>query len=545
MLLTTGHFIGIVKETSQAGTSEASARELYLGGKIEPREYQISLYKEAVERNTLIVLPTGLGKTIIAALVADYILRRNNEKVIFLAPTRPLISQHYDTLKKLLDLDDNEISKFTGEVDNEDRLLKWVTSKVVVSTPQVVLNDMRNGLFNISKYGLIIFDEAHRATGNYAYVEIARNFLDARRRLILGITASPGGDREKLNEITEVLGIEAVRIKSESDPDVHRYMGGIDLKVRKLDLPDYIREVSGILRKVIDRLTEKIKPAGIMTPGRFSRSQLASKIGEVIERAKNGEPNLFSVVTYISAAIRIDYLLEYLESQGVEIAFDYANEILGSEEKTLKKTATIVTKMPEFNQFMVRLNDLKNQKLDNPKMRTVLEMCEDQISSNPDSRVIVFTHFRKTSDLLVNYLSEKSTLLRPVRFIGQSTKSGDEGLKQKDQDILLQKFRSNVYNVLVATSVAEEGLDIPATDLVIFFEPVPSEIRSIQRRGRTGRTHAGAVRILMYDGTRDAGYYFSAIKKETRMKKNIEKLQDSQPARTRKKTGPTSLDDFN
>lgn len=544
MLLTIGHFLGIVKGSSGTGSRKTSEKEIYLGGKIEPREYQISLFKEAIKRNTLIVLPTGLGKTIIAALVADHVIRKENEKVIFLAPTRPLISQHYDTLKKLLDLDENEISKFTGEVDNEDRLLKWVTSRVVVSTPQVVLNDMRNGLFNIAKYGLIVFDEAHRATGNYAYVEIARNFLDARSKLILGITASPGGDREKLDEITEVLGIEAVRIKSENDPDVRSYMGGIDLKVTKLELPEYIREVASILRRVIDRLSDKIKPAGIMAPGRFSRSLLASKIGEVIQRAKNGEPNLFSVVTYISAAIRIDYLLEYLESQGVEIAWDYVNEILNSDEKTLKKTASIVTKMPEFNQFMVRLKDLMDQKLDNPKMRTVLQMCEDQISDNPESRVIVFTHYRKTSDLLATYLSGKSSLLRPVRFIGQASKSGDEGLKQKDQDILLQKFRSNVYNVLVATSVAEEGLDIPATDLVIFFEPVPSEIRSIQRRGRTGRTHAGSVRILMYEGTRDAGYYYSAIRKESRMKKNIQKLQSSQPEPSVKKKGPTSLDDF-
>lgn len=534
-----------MKETTGRSSTRSEAKSSYLGGRIEPREYQINLYREAIERNTLIVLPTGLGKTIIAALVADHVLNVRKEKVIFLAPTRPLISQHFETLKKLLLLDDNEISKFTGEVDNEDRLLKWVTSRVVVATPQVVLNDMRNGLFNISSYGLIVFDEAHRATGNYAYVEIARNFLDSRRRLILGITASPGGDREKLNEINEVLGIEAVRIKSENDPDVQKYMGGIDLKVRKLQLPDYIREVSTLLRRVMDHITDKIKPAGIMTPGRFSRSELASKIGEVIERARNGEPNLFSVVTYISAAIRLDYLLEYLESQGVEIAYDYVNEILGSDEKTLKKTASIVSKMPDFNRFLVRLKDLVDQKLENPKMSAVLEMCEEQISGNPESRVIVFTHFRKTSDLLTSYLSEKSSFLRPIRFIGQSTKSGDDGLKQKDQDMILQKFRSNVYNVLVATSVAEEGLDIPATDLVIFFEPVPSEIRSIQRRGRTGRTHAGVVRILMYEGTRDAGYYFSAIRKESRMRKNIEKLQADNPEPKRRPTGKSpSLDDF-
>lgn len=518
----------------------------FFGGRIEPRDYQVSLFRDAIERNTLIVLPTGLGKTIIAAMVAEYVLKQRKEKVIFLAPTRPLITQHFDTMKKLLDLGDDEISKFTGEVDNEDRLLKWVTSRVVVSTPQVVLNDMRSGLFNIASFGLIIFDEAHRASGNYAYVDIARNFLDARHRLILGITASPGGDREKLDEINKVLGIEAVRIKTENDPDVQKYMGGIDLRVTNLKLPPYIQELAGLLRVVEDQITDRIRAAGVFRPGRFSRSEVAQKIGEVIQRARNGEKNLFVTVTYMSAAIRIDYLLEYLESQGLEIAYDYANEILNSEEKSLKKTASIAGKIPEFNSFLVRIKDLMEQGLENPKMKTVLDLCEEQISENPDSRVIVFTHFRKTSDLLTSYLRDKSALLRPIRFIGQAGKTGDEGLKQKDQDLILQKFRNNIFNVLVATSVAEEGLDIPATDLVIFFEPVPSEIRSIQRRGRTGRTHAGTVRILMFEGTRDAGYYFSSIRKETRMKKNIQKFQDAQPEPDRKSVGANpSLDDFN
>lgn len=535
-----------MSDDSSDSHSHRNGKEDFFGGRIEPREYQVSLYRDAIERNTLIVLPTGLGKTIIAAMVAEYVLKQRKEKVIFLAPTRPLITQHFETLKKLLGLEEGEISKFTGEVDNEDRLLKWVTSSVVVSTPQVVLNDMRNGLFNIGNYGLIIFDEAHRATGNYAYVDIARNFIDARHRLILGITASPGGDREKLNEINEVLGIEAVRIKTENDPDVVKYMGGIDLKITSLKLPPHIKELADLLRIVIDKITDKIRAAGVFRPGRFSRSEVAQKIGEVIQRAKSGEKNLFVTVTYMSAAIRIDYLLEYLESQGLEIAWDYVNEIMSSEEKTLKKTASIAGKLPEFNSFLVRLKDLNEQNLENPKMRAVLDMCENQISDNPDSRVIVFTHFRKTSDLLTNYLRDRSALLRPIRFIGQAGKSGDEGLKQKDQDIILQKFRNNIFNVLVATSVAEEGLDIPATDLVIFFEPVPSEIRSIQRRGRTGRTHAGTVRILMYEGTRDAGYYFSSLRKESKMKKNIQKLQDAQPEPKRKKIGPNPrLDDFN
>ena len=519
--------------------------EKFLGGKVEPRDYQINLYMGAKEQNTLIVLPTGLGKTVIAAMVAEYVIMEKKENVLFLAPTKPLVSQHYETLKELLSLDEKSISKFTGEVDNEDRLLRWVTSKLVVSTPQVVINDLRNGLFDISRFGLIVFDEAHRASGNYAYVEIASSFLGCKKRLILAITASPGADRDRLDEITSALRIESVRIKSESDPDVRKYMGGIDIETVILPVPAHIKEVAALLRQVIDNVNAKIRSSGVIKSGRISRSELASKVRELVVEAKNGNKNLFGVIPYVTAAIRLDYLLEYLESQGLEVAYDYISDILNSEEKTLKRTASIVSRMPEFSEFMARLEELQSRGLENSKMAKILVLCEEQISANPDSRVIVFTHFRKTSDLMAGYLKNKSTLLRPARFIGQSSRSGDEGLSQKDQDMILQKFRNNVFNVLVATSVAEEGLDIPATDLVIFFEPVPSEIRSIQRRGRTGRTHAGEVKILIYEGTRDSGYYFSSKRKESRMKTNIERIQDKpdQPA-GKKIARKSNLDDF-
>ena len=516
-----------------------------LGGKVEPREYEIIIFREAAEMNTLIVLPTGLGKTIIAAMVAENVLLNRREKVLFLAPTRPLVAQHYDTFRKLLDLKDSEISKFTGEVDNEDRLLRWATCRAVIATPQVVLNDLRNGLFDISRFGLMVFDEAHRATGNYAYVDIARHFLDSRKRLILGMTASPGAGRERLDEVTQALGIESIIIKSENDPDVRNYVGGIDIELVRMALPPYIRNLSTLLRKVLNRIADRLRNAGIVSSPNFSRSDVASKMGDVISRARSGEANLFGIIPYMTAAIRIDYALEYLESQGLEIASEYIQEILESQEKTLKRTTSILSKMQDFQEFSEKLQEEIREGHENPKMVTALRLSEDQVSSNRESRIIIFTHFRKTSELLVAYLSSHSGVLRPVRFVGQSSRGSDEGISQKEQEAILQKFRENEFNVLVATSVAEEGLDIPSTDLVIFFEPVPSEIRSIQRRGRTGRTHAGAVKILMYEGTRDSGYYYSSLRRESRMKRNIERISDS-PGRPKpmKKTKEPSLDDF-
>lgn len=491
------------------------------GGNIEPREYQLNLFNSAREKNTLIVLPTGLGKTVIAAMLANYIISEKKERVLFLAPTRPLIHQHFETLKELLKLDDREISEFTGEVDNEDRSLFWITSKLIVSTPQVALNDLQHGLYDISKFGLIVFDEAHRATGNYAYVNIAQRYLELRPRLILAITASPGWNKEKFSEIVKLLGIENVEIRNENDSDVKKYFGGINIESIRLKRSEEEIQLSNIIKKISGNIATRLKDMNVIESTKVSRSELAKLVPDLAQKAKEGNKNLFTIIPYITALIRLDYLLEYLETQGIEIAYDYLNQMLDSEEKTLQRTVTILSKFTEFAELRIKMKDLIDRHPVNQKMYMTLRLCENEIAENPDGRIIVFTHFRKTSELLSDYLKKNSKVLKPVRFVGQSSKELDQGMSQRIQEDIIGKFRNGDYNVLVATSVAEEGLDIPATDLVIFYEPVPSEIRSIQRRGRTGRTHTGEVKILLYEGTRDIGYYISSMRREAKMNRNI------------------------
>jgi Fanconi anemia group M protein len=111
------------------------------------------------------------------------------------------------------------------------------------------------------------------------------------------------------------------------------------------------------------------------------------------------------------------------------------------------------------------------------------------------------------------------------RFVGQATKDAEKGLSQKKQIAALTRFRDGEFRVLVATSVGEEGLDVPSTDMVIFYEPVPSEIRSIQRRGRTGRSAAGRVVVLVTKGTSDDVYRYVSQSKERRMQKNMQQMR--------------------
>ena len=150
-------------------------------------------------------------------------------------------------------------------------------------------------------------------------------------------------------------------------------------------------------------------------------------------------------------------------------------------------------------------------------------LVEKQIHESPESRVIVFTNYRDTAELVTNSLKEVPGI-KPVKFVGQASNYMDKGLTQKQQVEIIQKFKDGEFNTLVATSVAEEGLDIPATDLVVFFEPIPSEIRSIQRKGRTGRKHEGRVVILLAKGSKDEAYFWSSNRKEQRMVKTMKNI---------------------
>ena len=146
---------------------------------------------------------------------------------------------------------------------------------------------------------------------------------------------------------------------------------------------------------------------------------------------------------------------------------------------------------------------------------------EVKIEENPDGKIMVFTQYRDTCDMLVEKLSRVKDA-RVTKLIGQSK----GGLKQKEQIKLLEDFRNGIYNVLVSTSVGEEGLDIASTDMVVFYEPIPSEIRTIQRRGRTGRKDIGEVYVLVAKGTRDEVFEKTSEKKEQLMKENLKKVNE-------------------
>ncbi|MFW9872595.1 MAG: DEAD/DEAH box helicase, partial [Candidatus Thorarchaeota archaeon] len=197
---------------------------------ITRRDYQENIFINCLNHNCLVVIPTGLGKTVIALMLAVHRLtEKPNSRVVFLAPTKPLVEQHYKSFTKLTLLPPESLQLLTGAIAPEKRDTIWSNAKIAFMTPQVLQNDLISGLYSIKDVSLMIFDECHRAIGDYAYCFIAKKYMeDKGLHQILGLTASPGSTQEKINEIKENLFIDHVEIRTDKDIDVRHFVQKVD-----------------------------------------------------------------------------------------------------------------------------------------------------------------------------------------------------------------------------------------------------------------------------------------------------------------------------
>jgi Fanconi anemia group M protein len=469
-----------------------------------------------------------MGKTICALLViARRLEQLPDKKILFMAPTKPLVEQHKAFINEFLLVDQEMTAIFTGEVNPKKRAEAWQESQIIVSTPQVIENDLLSDRIKLDDVSLIIFDESHRAVGNYAYVFVGERYKDhGIDQLVLGITASPGSKAQKIMEVCDNLNISGVEIRSEYDPDVLPYMHDIQVNWVRVDLPEKAKTVIKNLRKILEEKCKTLYKFGLIRRFRkVSTTELLEAGKRIQSRMSSGKRkphSLFFAATVQAAAIKINHAIELAETQGPSALRNYLERL---EEEANSKGGSRAAKSLLKDKALQRVIKLaENTEFDHPKLKSAALIVKEQLANKPEAKIIVFTHYRDTSELVVSDLA-KIPGIKPVRFVGQASHKNDKGLTQREQVALIEKFKAGEFNVLVATSVAEEGLDIPATDLVVFYEPIPSEIRTIQRRGRTGRQRAGRVVILITRESRDEAYYWSSRGKERRMKQELEVLR--------------------
>lgn len=473
-----------------------------------PREYQSAIAKSVLSAgSTLVVLPTGLGKTLVAFLVAQQSLSAG-EPVLFCAPTKPLAIQHEKTAREMLDLEDGQIALITGATDAKKRKAlypaKGSPTLLVFSTPQTVKNDLEKHGASFP-YSLVVFDEVHRAVGKYAYAAIAEEAKKSGA-LVLGLTASPGGQKKKIEEMMALLGVKNVQIRTHEDPDVAPYVKPMDMGFVEVDLPEGMEWAKNSLRDMIGEKMNTLRKMGFV--GRF-----ASKKGLAELRARilaSNSPLRFSALSQHATLFSLVHCLELLETQGTGTLLKFYEKVKGREPSKAQQ------RLLNDKRFVTIMEKMKGAD-EHPKLAKLGELLGDAAKANPAHKAIVFCQYRDQAKLVAEMLGKNG--IKAFPFMGK--KDGVTAAMQKET---LEKFRIGEFDVLVATSIGEEGLDIPSVDSVIFYEPVPSEIRSIQRRGRAGRAKVGSVTVLVTRGTQDQTFFWAARRREEKMKRIVGRM---------------------
>ncbi len=482
---------------------------------VEPRAYQINIAKSIYsKRNSLVVLPTGLGKTLIAILAMARALYEG-KKAIMLAPTKPLSEQHYKTLSSLLNIDKESILLLTGSTHAKERKGLESTAKVIAATPQTIANDLKAGRIPMEEFGIVVFDECHKAVGKYAYTYIADE-CKLRGIQMVGLTASPGSSPKKIKTLVSELGIENIEIRISSDSDVSPYVMDKSTTVLYLQKNDAVERITGLLKPLINEHLQKLYSRGLSPFKSFDNlpKKRILDIGSTIQKIEARNYRFMAIFHYVYI-INLAHAYELASVEGIYPFLSYMEGLQNREKKSRALQSILANKDVGLAIGTAR-EALKNG-VEHPKMLKVVELAKGALSGKS---AIVFAQYRSTIKKLVELLNSNGIEARA--FIGKK-----EGITQAQQHDTIEDFRKGAFRVMVATSIGEEGLDIPSVDAVVFYEPIPSEIRAIQRRGRAGRIRIGYVVILVTRGTRDEVYLMISRTREKRMRETVESIRAS------------------
>ncbi len=506
-----------------------------------PRLYQETILATASIKNTLVVLPTGLGKTnIFLMLAAQRLTQYPKSKILLVGPTKPLIDQYFLAFKKNFSTNPKDMAIFTGATPPKKRIELWKNSKIIFSTPQSIENDIISKRINLKEVSLLGVDEAHRAVSNYAYVWVAKQYNKlAKYPRIIGLTASPGSEIEKITEVCENLFIEEVEVRTEQDPDVRPYVQETELMWVEVELPEKLKKIKTLLENTAKERLQKLKSWGIIKKplAYINKRELLGMQTELHKQATQERTNytLWQSISLVAEIIKIQHAQELIETQGISTIYQYLQKLRSQSITTKIKAVKNLVADPNFKSVFLLTERLIDEKMEHPKLIKLRKIITQELKTN--TKILIFNQYRDSASKIVSELN-KLKGAKANLFVGQLKKKGI-GLSQKEQKAILDDFRENKFNILVATSIAEEGLDIPKVDLVVFYEPIPSAIRHIQRKGRTGRLEKGKVIILLTKNTRDVAFRWSAHHKQKKMHGILETLKNKISSPLRKKEQPT------
>ncbi|XP_049848926.1 uncharacterized protein LOC126316936 [Schistocerca gregaria] len=493
----------------------------YYPSHYEKRDYQYSIVKTALLHNTLVCLPTGLGKTLIAAVVIyNFYHWFPRSKILFMAPAKPLVNQQIDACRDIVNIPSESVVCMTGQNPPETRSSIWARNRVFFVTPHVPANDIASGICPSRDISLVVVDEAHKAQGNYSYCEVIRRISETNKHFrVLALTATPGSSPAAIQSVIKSLMISKIEHRTELSPDVRPYVHSTDIEQVRVQLNQPILRAKALLTSLINKPISWLQTNGALYRLKQGESFTFNRIEAARKTFRAKSPGIkdyhfkSNVEAHFAAAMTFHHGLRLVNNYGLKPFKEWVNT--QSDRPLREKTSVYfneLIKSVEWSRLYVYVNEIPESSMSHPKMAPLETLVLRHFNAkNEATRVIIFAQFRETVDEIVSLLSKHHPTIRPIPFVGQSKK----GLSQKKQSETMSKFRSGDYNTMVSTSIGEEGLDIGEVDLIVCFDSQTSLIRMIQRIGRTGRKRKGKCIMLLTEGEEDASYQKLCAKKKT------------------------------
>ncbi|NWX77316.1 FANCM protein, partial [Alca torda] len=509
------------------------------------RGYQLRMARASLLANTLVCLPTGLGKTFVAAVVMYNFYRWfPSGKVLFLAPTKPLVAQ--------------QMEAWGTQALNRREL--WATKRVFFLTPQIMVNDLSRGTCPAVEIKCLVIDEAHKALGNHAYCQVVRELSKYTNQFrILALSATPGSDTKAVQQVISNLLIAQIELCAEDSPEIQPYSHERQVEKIVVPLGEELVEIQNAYIQVLETFAGRLIKIGVL-----ARRDIPSltKYQIILARDQYRKNPSSQCVGMHQGIIEGDFALcislyhgyELLLQMGVRSLFIYLFGIMDGS-KGLTRTKNELGRNEDFMKLYQQLTDMFSDTLlpsangSVYKSKTVFENKKDFIYSHPklrkleeivighfkswkkgssdqvttestsvdtvDTRVMIFSSFRDSVQEIADMLSRLSPVVRVMTFVGHSTGKSTKGFTQKEQLEVVKRFREGGYNTLVSTCVGEEGLDIGEVDLIICFDAQKSPVRLVQRMGRTGRRRQGRIVVILAEGREERTYNQSQSNKRS------------------------------
>ena len=360
----------------------------------------------------------------------------------------------------------------------------------------------------------------------------------------------------KIKEVCSNLFIEQIIAKTDGDIDVLPYIYNTSIEYCLIKMNDSDIEISNLLNSMIRDYLSWLVKNNFLKKKRIEniyKKDILELRDYINSRLDPNNPNflLMAALKCQSLSMILFYCRDLIESQGHFALKKFLDSSKSNTSKTYHEffsdnrikgiikilDANTNTSSPKLEKILsivkefVQYEDMERSDLDDKFESTIAhkytnnEFLKKIKPENPtfkpiEKKILIFSQYRDTLEEIIAFLELNDVSCKG--FFGQSNKNGKSGLNQEKQLSILEDFRKGKFQVLVATSVAEEGLNIPNVDLVLFYEPVPSEIRFIQRKGRTGRYADGRVVILIYENSIDIKYLESARRKVLNMKSSLQ-----------------------